>query len=77
MVCLGRPFYFKLFKGCLPQILLGSFLNTLSHLKWLNQRKNVFVESQNLFVYQNLSLLKHLNELFLFTFEYVKTTVSK
>ena len=29
---LGRPYHFKFFKGCLPQILLGPFLNTLSHL---------------------------------------------
>ena len=30
---LGRPYHFKFFKGCLPQILLGPFLNTLSHVK--------------------------------------------
>ena len=29
---IGRPYPFKFFKGCLPQILLGPFLNTLSHL---------------------------------------------
>ena len=29
---LSRPCPFKFFKGCLPQILLGPFLNTLSHL---------------------------------------------
>ena len=29
MVCLN---IFKIFKGCLPKILLGSFLNTLSYL---------------------------------------------
>ena len=29
MVCLDRPCQFKLFKGCLPQILLGPFLNNL------------------------------------------------
>ena len=29
---LSRPYCFKSFKGCLPQILLGSFLNTLSHM---------------------------------------------
>ena len=29
MVCLGRPYHFKFFKGCLPQILLGPFLSTL------------------------------------------------
>ena len=32
MVSLGRPYLFKFFKGCLPQILLGLFLNTLTHL---------------------------------------------
>ena len=33
MVCLSRPYPFKFFKGCFPQILLGPFLNTLSHMK--------------------------------------------
>ena len=32
MVCLGRPYHFKFFKGCLPQILLGPFLNTLNQM---------------------------------------------
>ena len=32
MVCLSRPHHFKFFKGCLPQISLGPFLNTLSHI---------------------------------------------
>ena len=31
MVCLGRPYHFKFFKSCPPQILLGPFLNTLTH----------------------------------------------
>ena len=31
--CLCRPYPFKIFKGCLPQILLGPFLSTLSHIK--------------------------------------------
>ena len=30
MVSLSRPYHFKLFKGYLPQILLGLFLNLLS-----------------------------------------------
>ena len=30
MVCLSRPYSFNFFKGCLPQVLLGRFLNTLS-----------------------------------------------
>ena len=28
----GRLYHFKYFKGCLPQILLGPFLNILTHL---------------------------------------------
>ena len=40
MVCLSRPYDFKLFKGCLPQILLGPFLNTLSHILVLVSRES-------------------------------------
>ena len=29
---LSRLYHFKVFKGCLPQILLGPFLNTLTHI---------------------------------------------
>ena len=32
MVCFSRPYHFKFFKGCLPQILRGPFLNTLSQI---------------------------------------------
>ena len=32
MVYLSRPYHFKFFKGSLPQILLGPFLNTVSHI---------------------------------------------
>ena len=32
MACLSRPYHFKFFKGCLPQILLGPLFNTLSHI---------------------------------------------
>ena len=32
MVCLSRPCHFKFFKGCLPQILLGPLLNTLTQV---------------------------------------------
>ena len=31
-ISLNRPYPFKSFKGCLPQNLLGSFLNTLSQI---------------------------------------------
>ena len=37
VVCLGRPYYFKFFIGCLSQILLGPFLNTLSHINQEHQ----------------------------------------
>ena len=32
MACFNRSYPFKFFKGWLPQILLGPFLNTLSHI---------------------------------------------
>ena len=32
MICLSRPYHFIFFKGCLPQILLGLVLNTLSQI---------------------------------------------
>ena len=32
MVCLNRPYNFKFLKACLPQILLGPFLNKLTHI---------------------------------------------
>ena len=32
MVCLSRPYSFKFYKGYLLQILLGPFMNTLSHM---------------------------------------------
>ena len=35
----GRPSHFKFFKSCLPQGLLGPFLNTLTHLLHYFQRK--------------------------------------
>ena len=31
MVCLSRPYQLNFFKSCLPQILLGPYLNTLIH----------------------------------------------
>ena len=38
MVYLSRPYYFKFFKGCLPQILLSPLLNNLSYM--LNKYRN-------------------------------------
>ena len=39
MVCLSRPYPFKFFKCCLPQISFGPFLNALFHLKKGTKRK--------------------------------------
>ena len=36
MVCLDRSYLLKIFEGCLPQILLFPFLNTFTHLFWLD-----------------------------------------
>ena len=49
MVCLGRPYYFKFFKGCLPQILLGPFLHTLNHLKGALLRLRLLAHKMVLF----------------------------
>ena len=32
MDCVSRSYPFKFFKGCLPKVLLATFLNTLSHI---------------------------------------------
>ena len=32
MVCQSRPYHFKVFEDCLPQMLIGPFLNTFSHI---------------------------------------------
>ena len=46
--CLSRPYSFKFFKGCLPQVLLGPFLNICS----------IYVYRSHLnFSLENMSLL--------------------
>ena len=35
MARLRRPYYFRFFKGCFPRILLGPFLNALTHLLFI------------------------------------------
>ena len=53
MVCLGRPYNFKFFKGCFPQILLGPFLNTLiqmsQHLNQFQPRVAFHIKTSHLF----------------------------
>ena len=44
-LCLNRPYPFKFCKGCLPQILLGSFLNTLSHINHPLSSTNINMEN--------------------------------
>ena len=41
MHSLSRPYPFNFFKGCPPHILLGPFLNILSHLRPILDKKNV------------------------------------
>ena len=54
MGCLSEPYLFNFFRGCLLQILLGTFLNTLDHITlsrflesdtfdfWLSQTQNIY-----------------------------------
>ena len=37
-----KPYHFKFIKGCLPQILLGPFLNTLSHIIFQSTKQKLF-----------------------------------
>ena len=48
MVGLGRPYYYlKFFKGCLPQVLLGPFLDTSTQL--FDILWSIFYETANNF----------------------------
>ena len=44
---LSRPHHFKFFKGCLPQISLGPFWNTLSHM-WVKIANDIISESNDI-----------------------------
>ena len=35
----GRPYNFKFFQGCLPQILRGLYLNTLTQILLVEKKK--------------------------------------
>ena len=50
MVCLGRPYHFKFFKDCLPQILLGPFLNILSQM--LSSKAWEMIGNENILLIQ-------------------------
>ena len=53
-IIVEKSYSFKFFKGCLPQILLGPFLNTLSHLV-------LFQKSMMEPLYKNSKRLKAIN----------------
>ena len=65
MFCLSRLYSFKFFKGCLPQIFLGPFLNTLYQLYRRHLGKTVLVSLEN-----NRASLpwNHFNFYFFFSF---------
>ena len=46
LVCLGKPYHFTFFKGCLPQIILSPFLNTLCHV--FPKTENICFSSKHL-----------------------------
>ena len=43
----SKPHSFRFFKGCLPQILLGQFLNTLSHIILVACRGNISIKKHS------------------------------
>ena len=44
MFCWGRPYHFKFFKGCLPQILFGSILEYLDPYVRMTQAMLMYTE---------------------------------
>ena len=42
LINLADHYHFKFFKGCLPQILLGPFLNTLTYINHLYKANCIF-----------------------------------
>ena len=52
------PYPFEFFKGCLPQILLGPFLNTLTHIQWQTVQSCM---STSITFHVNLNILKYLS----------------
>ena len=67
MVCLGRPYHIQFFKGCIPHILLGTFLNTLTHL---------MVHSNNTLLSNHLQRLRFCAEFMYFTTGTIKYFVN-
>ena len=65
MACLSRPYSFKFFKRCLPQILLSPFLNTLSQILFKFYSQTVVVNFEHHF--PNNFFRKH-GELQLFSY---------
>ena len=51
-----RPYTFKFFKGCLPQILLGPFLSVLSHKKLIILNRHYINFAQ---IYESNKILKN------------------
>ena len=54
---LSRPYRFKFFKGCLPQILLGPFLNTLSHMSLIAYANAIFEKYSSFFEFAVIKLV--------------------
>ena len=48
-------YYFKFFKGCLPQILLGPFLSTLSHLLFIMIICKLLLQWSSIFQLSNIT----------------------
>ena len=63
IACLSRPYLSKFFKGCLPQILIGPFLNALSILKICPKNlsfylKNIIIQKKKyVYFFNQLSVM--------------------
>ena len=61
MVCLNRPYRFNLFKDCLPKIVPGPFLNSLSYLYIYSSCKAVWRTPKSILIACQKYLLLEIN----------------
>ena len=57
MICLGIPYLFRFSKGCLPHILLGPFLKTLTHIRFCNGILDISSRPERWLKTENVTML--------------------
>ena len=71
MICPSRSYHFKIFKVCLPQILLYPFLNTLTHINTKprgNGNSEYWIYSKFVMLNFAIHILQQMQQIFLLMF---------